>query len=75
MGKKVVVELNSAGIQALLKSDEVQTMLQGIAQQNAQGWNTDVKVLNSRAVASIYSTDYDEVAQELDTHSIVGGLG
>lgn len=74
MAKGVKVELNSAGIQALLKSDDVQNALQALAQQHSGGWQTDVKILSTRAVASIYSTDYNEVGEELDTHRIVGGL-
>lgn len=74
MAKKVVIELNHAGIAALLKSQETQQMLEEIAQQHSGGWKTDTKVLGSRAVASIYSADYKEVAEELETHQIVGGL-
>ena len=71
---KVKVELNRSGVQELLKSDDVQNALRTLADQHAGGWQTDVVVLSTRAVASIYSTDYAEVAEELDTHRIVGGL-
>lgn len=70
----VRVELNYAGVGQLLKSEDVQNMLATIAQQHSGGWQTDVKVLGTRAVASIYSTDYNEVAEELEGHQIVGGL-
>lgn len=75
MGKKVVIELNRAGVGALLKSKETQDMLEQIAREKSGGWLTDSKVLDTRAVASIYSTDYNQVADELENHSIVGGLG
>lgn len=74
MSKKVLVVLNSAEIGKLLKSDEVQEMLKKTAQEKSGGWETDVKVLNSRAVASIYTSDYDQAGEELDSHRIVGGL-
>ena len=75
MGKNIVIELNRDGVGALLKSKETQDMLEQIARERSAGWKTDSKVLDTRAVASIYSTDYNEVADELETHSIVGGLG
>ena len=75
MGKKVVIELNRAGVGALVKSKETQDMLEQIAREKSGGWLTDSKVLDTRAVASIYSTNYNQVADELENHSIVGGLG
>lgn len=75
MANKTKIELNSDGVRALLKSQEMQNLLDQIARAKAGGWQTDTKVLDSRAVASIYSTDYREVMEELNTHSIVGGLG
>ena len=75
MANKVKIELNSDGIRALLKSKETQDVLDQIARARAGGWLTDTKVLDTRAVASIYSTDYKEVAEELQNHTIVGGLG
>ena len=68
------IELNHDGIGQLLKSEDVQKMLAEISQQHSGGWQTDVVVLGTRAVASIYSTDYDEVGEELENHRIVGGL-
>ena len=74
MGKKVKVELNKAGIGELLKSKETQEMLEQIARERSGGWKTDSVVLGTRAVASIYSTSYSEVADELENHNVVGGL-
>lgn len=74
MAKKVKVELNREGVGQLLKSKETMAMVKQIAEEHSGGWNTDAKVLGTRAVASIYSTDHEEVAEELETHSIVGGL-
>lgn len=74
MANKTKVELNHAGVAALLKSQETQEMLAEIAKQHAGGWQTDTVVLGTRAVASIFSTDYKEVEEELETHQIVGGL-
>ena len=75
MAKNVIIELNREGVGALLKSKETQEMLEQIAREKSGGWLTDSKVLDTRAVASIYSTDYNQVADELENHSIVGGLG
>ena len=75
MAKNVVIELNRECVGALLKSKETQDMLEQIARERSGGWLTDSKVLDTRVVASIYSTDYNQVADELENHSIVGGLG
>lgn len=74
MGKKVTVELNSSEIKKLLLSDDVQKMLKSAAQSHSQGWETDVKVMSSRAISSIYTTDRSKIDEELDTHRVVGGL-
>lgn len=74
MGKKVLIELNSPEIKKLLLSEDVQKMLKSAAQSHAQGWDTDVKIMSSRAIASIYTTDRDKINEELDTHRVVGGL-
>lgn len=74
MSKKVRVELNTKGVRQLLKSEDLQNKLGELAQSRAGGWKTDTVVLGTRAVASIYSEDPDQIAKELDSHGIVGGL-
>lgn len=73
---KVKVELNHAAVGQLLKSPETGNMLEELAKKYAGGeWKTDQKMMGTRMVASIYSTDYDTVGEELDTHALVGRLG
>ena len=74
MGKKVEIELNSPEIKKLLKSEDMQKMLKTAAESRAQGWDTDVKVMGTRAISSIYTVDRDKIDEELNTHRMVGGL-
>lgn len=71
---KVKVELNRKGVGELLKSRETQQMLQQVASEHSQGWETDTKTMGTRVIASIYSDDRDQIRDELDAHRIVGGL-
>ncbi|MBQ6035773.1 MAG: hypothetical protein IJL43_00540 [Lachnospiraceae bacterium] len=74
MSKKVRVVLNTKGVGQLLKSEDLQNKLGEIAREKAGGWETDTVVLGTRAVASIYSEDREQIAKELESHDIVGGL-
>lgn len=74
MAKKYKVELNRSGVRELLKSPEMQSALSSLAHEHSGGWQTDVKMMGTRVIASIFSTDYEEVGRELDNHEIVGGL-
>lgn len=78
MSKKVKVELNSAGMNALLHSKELEAGLGDLAKRYSGGWETDTKQMTggkrSRVIASIYTTDAKAADEELDTHRIVGGL-
>lgn len=51
-------ELNYAGVGQILKSEEMQNVLQAKAEEICgrcgEGYSTDVKVLNTRAVASVF---------------------
>lgn len=71
---KVKVKLNTKGVGELLKSRDMEKVLQELAQQHSQGWETDTKVMGTRVIASIYSEDRKQISEELDSHSIVGGL-
>lgn len=71
---KVKVKLNRKGVGELLKSRDMEKALQELAQQHSQGWETDTKVMGTRVIASIYSDDRKQISEELDSHSIVGGL-
>lgn len=75
---KLKIELNSAGIDALLHSAELEAGLGTLARNYANGWETDTKQMTggkrSRVIASIYTGDEKALTEELDTHRIVGGL-
>lgn len=71
---KIKIELNGKGVGDLLKSRDLEQVLQSIAEQHAGGWQVDTKVMPTRVIASIYSEDPEQVSEELETHSIVGGL-
>ena len=71
---KVKVKLNRKGVGELLKSRDMEKVLQELAQQHSQGWETDTKVMGTRVIASIYSEDRKQINEELDSHDIVGGL-
>jgi len=71
---KVKVKLNRKGVGELLKSRDMEKVLQELAQQHSQGWETDTKMMGTRVIASIYSEDRKQISEELDSHNIVGGL-
>lgn len=74
MGKKVTIELNTKNIGQLLKSDDMKKMLENVTRDRANGWETDTKMMGTRVIGSIYSTDRDQIREELDNHHMVGGL-
>ena len=71
---KVTVKVNYSEVGKLLKSKDLEKGLEGIARQKSGGWNTDTKMMQSRVIASIYTSDSDQVSEELNGHRIVGGL-
>ena len=74
MGNKVTVKLNTKNIGELLKSDDMKKTLEKAARDHANGWETDTKMMDSRVIASIYTTDREQIREELDNHRLVGGL-
>ena len=75
---KIKVELLSGGMHELLNSKDLESGLEKLARDNSGGWLTDIKKMTggkrSRVIASIYSVDQEAIAEELETHKIVGGL-
>ena len=67
MAKRVVFDLDYAGVGQLLKSSEMQTMLSGIARAKAlqagEGYGSDCRVLSTRAVATVFP-DSEEAAHD-----------
>lgn len=71
---KVTIELNKKNIGLLLKSDSVKQMLESEAKRHGGSWETDVKTMGTRAIASIYTTDKNKITEEINGHNIVGGM-
>lgn len=74
MAKKVTVKVNYTEVGKLLKSKDLEEGLERLARQKSNGWDTDTKMMGSRVIASIYTTDSGQASEELDSHRIVGGL-
>lgn len=75
---KIKVELIPEGMHELLNSKDLESGLAKLARDNSSGWLTDTKQMKggkrSRVIASIFSIDQEAIAEELETHKIVGGL-
>ena len=61
MSKGIRIELNRAGVRALLKSQEMEAGLQGLADgirdRCGAGYGSDTKQMGTRVIASIYTDD------------------
>lgn len=68
MAKSIRVEISRAGVEALLKSQEVQDDLrrraEAIASAAGPGMEADVRVGKSRARASVRTGDFDAILAE-----------
>lgn len=73
------IELNSEGIQELLKSQEMQSTLQEIANdvqsRCGEGYETDIAVMQTRAIASVYTADEFAVADNSSNNTLLKALG
>lgn len=76
---KVKIELNSAGIMEMLKSQEMQDLLEEHAAQIAgrcgEGYEHDVHLTAGRAVASAYTATPAAVRDNLDNNTLLRALG
>lgn len=72
MGKNVEVRLNSPGIDALLKSEEVGAFIEGIARRQAGGKQVSRMVGKSRQNIRIHG-DLDSDAKSGDLTKTLGG--
>lgn len=68
MAKKIRIVMNSAGVDALLKSSEVQDDLErrarAIADAAGEGMEVDVRVGQTRARASVRTATYEAMLAE-----------
>lgn len=75
---KVRIELNSAGIRELLRSDEMGAVVEGhasaIAARCGDGYAFDRKLMPGRVIASAYTADKDAMRDNLDNNTLLRNL-
>lgn len=75
MSKNVKIELNRAGVRALLKSSEMQGLLldhaEAIAGRAGDGYAAESAVLGTRAVASAYTENPDAMRDNLKNNTLL----
>lgn len=71
-------ELNSDGVRELLQSSEMQSALGSIASdiqlRCGDGYNTDVVVMNTRAIASVYADSQEAMNDNLENNTLLKAL-
>ena len=71
--------LNNEGIQALLKSSEMQSYLGELASSKASaagpGYESEVHVYSKRAAANIYPTDFKSAKDNYDNNTLLKVVG
>lgn len=79
MAKQVEIELNSAGIQEMLKSQEMQAMLSeraaAIAARAGSGYATSIYVGKTRANASVFPDDDDAARDNMKNNTLLKAVG
>ena len=75
MSKKVTFELNRKGVADLMKSQEMQTILNQLGNQKAtqagDGYKSDVHVYQKRAVAQIYPGDRESGLDNYENNTLL----
>lgn len=73
-GKITRIKLNSKGVRALLKSEEMQNGLKeiaaGAAERCGSGYGSDMKMMGTRVIASVY-TETEEAAEDNYEHNTI----
>ena len=76
MAAKFDLRLNIAGVTELRKSPEMEAALLELASSYAgDGWEAETRQMPTRVIASVFSTDPEAIAEELDSHGLVGQMG
>ena len=79
MARKVEIELNSAGIQELLKSAEIQGYCEELAREVANragdGYEVDTMVGKTRVNASVYAATKEANKDNLENNTLLKALG
>lgn len=75
MSKKIDFQLNKAGVAELLKSAEMQAMLEdkasGIKNRCGDGYEQDVYVGRNRANAMVYASSFEAKRDNLKNNTIL----
>lgn len=76
---KVKIELDSQGIQSLLKSSEVSNFIEGIADEKLRtlgpGYEKSVYVGTNRVNVSVYAESVKAAADNLQNNTLLKALG
>ncbi len=76
---RVVFKLNSAGVQELLKSSEMQGILREYANRTANsagsGYSSEVKVYKKRAVGRAFPATEEAVGDNFRNNTLLKALG
>lgn len=75
---KVRIELNSAGIRELLRSEELGAIVEGhasaIAARCGEGYAFDRKLMSGRVIASAYADSQDARRDNSDNNTLLRNL-
>lgn len=75
---KIKFELNSEGVRELLKSAEMQSILDGYAQEAAvragEGYNAETHLGQKRAYANVYAETYAAKRDNMDNNTLLKSL-
>lgn len=78
MSKSIEIELNSAGIREMLRSDEMQALLgekaAAIAGRCGDGYESDVYMTPGRAIASVFTATPEAARDNSKNNTILRNL-
>ncbi len=75
---KVRIELNSAGVRELLRSDDLgeklEALAEGISGRCGEGYEYDRKLMPTRVIASVYTGDNAAAHDNMQNNTILRSL-
>lgn len=75
---KVRIELNSSGIQNLLKGSEVEALVKSkadeIATRAGRGYSSDSRQMPGRVIASAYTADEEAMRDNMENNTLLRSL-
>lgn len=79
MSQKVQVELNQSGVLGLLKSEEVQNYIYGIASEKAReagtGYEADKYTASTRVISSVFTGTSEAYRDNLRNNTLLKVIG